>query len=644
MLEENVNSSKDVVLNKLLKKFRKPKSSIGALMPLNALALAACGNSEEDKGISLSVAENSESLVVGSVVATGEDLAATTYSLSGTDAESFTVSNGGELSLKASANFEVKSTYDVSVIASSTSVDAKGVEVVTQATREYNVAVENKNDVATGSVTIDGTPSQDQVLKADTSGITDEDGFDTVAYQWMRDGVDIDGGTKSELTLVHGDVGTAISVKVSYEDKSGATESFTSVATTSVENTNDSPVGVPTISGTLAEKKVLTADASGISDADGLGEFSYQWNRDGVAIDGATGTSYTLGELDVGKSISVSVLYTDGFGASEVVKSAASAAIAKENDAPTGSLVISGSAKEGETLILDTSTIADTDGLGTFNFTWLKDGEAISGVTSSSYSLTQGDVGSVISASLSYVDGSGLTETMTAAATSAVENVNDAPSGSLTITGSAEKGSVLTLDSSSIGDEDGLGAFTTVWKSDGSVISGASDSTFTLTADQVGKAISAVISYTDGQGTAETVTSASTSSVKDVIVESVGAFSVTNSGTSASPVLDFYLDASKDPGGDGVGSFDVVLDFTATEASYDSFSFASGLIGNANDTDASAGKITVGAIAFPNFTNLSTPLFTMNMTDLDTSADFAIYISGVSVDGTALDGTTSLIA
>ena len=643
-MEESVNSSKDVAFNKLLKKFRKPKSSIAALMPLNALALAACGNSEEDKGISLSVAENSGSLVIASVVVTGEDPAATTYSLSGIDAESFTVSNEGELSLKEPANFESKSAYDVSVIASSTSVDAKGVEVVTQTTKEYNVSVENKNDVATGSVTIDGTSTQDQVLKADTSGIIDEDGFDTVTYQWMRDGVDIDGGTKSELTLAHDDVGTAISVKVSYEDKSGAPESFTSVATPSVVNTNDNPVGVPTISGTLAEKKVLTADASGISDVDGLGEFSYQWNRDGVAIDGATGTSYTLGELDVGKSISVSVSYTDGFNESEVVNSAASAAVAKENDAPTGSLVISGSAKEGETLSLDTSTIADTDGLGTFNFTWLKDGEAISGATTSSYSLTQGDVGSVISASLSYVDGSGLPETMTAAATSAVENVNDAPSGSLTISGSPEKGSVLTLNSSSIGDEDGLGAFTTVWKSDGSVISGASDSTFTLTADQVGKAISAVISYTDGQGTAETVTSASTSSVKDVIVESVGAFSITNSGTSASPVLDFYLDASKDPGSDGVGSFDVVLDFTATEASYDSFSFASGLIGNANDTEASAGKITVGAIAFPNFTSLSTPLFTMNMTDLDTSADFALYVSGVGVDGTALDGTTALIA
>ena len=104
-MEESVNSSKDVAFNKLLKKFRKPKSSIAALMPLNALALAACGNSEEDKGISLSVAENSGSLVIASVVVTGEDPAATTYSLSGIDAESFTVSNEGELSLKEPANF-----------------------------------------------------------------------------------------------------------------------------------------------------------------------------------------------------------------------------------------------------------------------------------------------------------------------------------------------------------------------------------------------------------------------------------------------------------------------------------------------------------------------------------------------------------
>ena len=53
--------------------------------------------------------------------------------------------------------------------------------------------------------------------------------------------------------------------------------------------------GVPTISGTATEDQTLTADTSGISDADGLGAFSYQWLRDGVAIGGATASTYTLG-------------------------------------------------------------------------------------------------------------------------------------------------------------------------------------------------------------------------------------------------------------------------------------------------------------------------------------------------------------
>ena len=47
-------------------------------------------------------------------------------------------------------------------------------------------------------------------------------------------------------------------------------------------NVNDAPTGMVTISGTPTEDQTLTADTSGISDADGLGAFSYQWQRDGV--------------------------------------------------------------------------------------------------------------------------------------------------------------------------------------------------------------------------------------------------------------------------------------------------------------------------------------------------------------------------
>ena len=80
-----------------------------------------------------------------------------------------------------------------------------------------------------------------------------------------------------------------MSVTVSYVDGNGTAESLTSAATVAVANVNDAPTGTPLITGTAQEGQTLTADVSGIADADGLGSFSYQWLRDGVAITGATG-------------------------------------------------------------------------------------------------------------------------------------------------------------------------------------------------------------------------------------------------------------------------------------------------------------------------------------------------------------------
>ena len=264
----------------------------------------------------------------------------------------------------------------------------------------------NVNDPATGSLTVAGTPAQGETLTADTSAVSDEDGVGTMSYQWYRDGELITGEVSSELTLTQADVGSVISADISYVDGSGATETFESASTAAVSNTNDAPTGAPVIAGTFSQDRELSVDVSSIADADGLGDFSYQWNRDGVAIEGATAETYTLSEADVGTNISVTVSYTDGYGATESVVSVETADIAKANDAPTGSLVISGTAAEGETLTLDTSSIADVDGVvGAFSYVWMKDGAVLAGETGSTYTLTQADVGSVFSASVSYVDG-----------------------------------------------------------------------------------------------------------------------------------------------------------------------------------------------------------------------------------------------
>ena len=622
------------------------KKAPQALSPLALLTLAACGGGSEDNGagenaaLSFSTNENATSLLIGSVLSGSESNATSTYALSGEDAALFELSAGAELSLKEAANFEIDDSYSITIEVTTTkAAEVEGEEpTVTTATRDYTVSVVNVNDPASGALTVSGTPAQGETLTADTSAISDEDGVGTISYQWYRDGELITGEASSELALTQADVGSAISADISYVDGSGATETFQSASTAAVSNTNDVPTGAPVITGTFSQDRELSVDISSIADADGLGDFSYQWNRDGAAIEGATAATYTLSEADVGANISITVSYTDGYGAAESVVSAETADISKANDAPTGSLVISGTAAEGETLTLDTSSIADVDGVGAFTYIWLKDGAVLTGQIGATYTLTQADVGSVFLASVSYTDGLGVTETLSAQATEAVVNLNDDPTGSLVISGDAQKGSILTLDSSSIADEDGLGTFAITWLSDDQEISGSTGTTYTLTASEVGSTISAAIEYTDGQGTVETVRSSSTSAVKDVIVESIGAIRAENTGSGSNMVLDFYADDSLV--GASVTSFDAVVTFDTGEASYVSAQIEASYLGFPNETN---GVINLSGISLSGGSS-SDPLFTVTLTDQNTIEDLAVYVSDVLVNNASLDGSTLLIA
>ena len=92
---------------------------------------------------------------------------------------------------------------------------------------------------------------------------------------------------------------------------------------------NSVATGAPTISGTAQVGETLTANTSGISDADGLASasFSYQWLADDADISGATGNTYSVSDRDVGKTINVRVSFTDDAGNDEALTSAATAAV-----------------------------------------------------------------------------------------------------------------------------------------------------------------------------------------------------------------------------------------------------------------------------------------------------------------------------
>ncbi len=139
-----------------------------------------------------------------------------------------------------------------------------------------------------------------------------------------------------------------------------------------------------------------------------------------------TGTMYTLTQAEVGKTLTVTATYTDGGNAAESVTSAVTAAIANINDAPTGSVMISGTPTQGQTLTA-TNTLVDPDGLGAITYTWKAGGTTIG--TSATYTLTQAEVGKTVTVTASYTDGGNTVESVISAATAAVDAsaVNAAP-------------------------------------------------------------------------------------------------------------------------------------------------------------------------------------------------------------------------
>ena len=388
------------------------------------------------------------------------------------------------------------------------------------------------NHVPSGAVTIAGTAVQNQMLAASNT-LADADGLGVINYQWQSsiDGNTwnaINGASASSFTLGETQVGKQIRVTASYTDGQGLVESMVSAATTVVANVNDVPAGSVSLSGTAVLGYLLTVSNT-LADLDGMGTIAYQWQSsvDGTnwnAISGATTDTFSLTAAQVGKYVRSVASYTDGHGTLESVASGSEKVFATVNNLPTGAVSITGAAAQNQVLVAS-NTLADVDGLGTIGYQWQSSSDGaiwsdINGATTNNFTLTEAQVGTQLRVSASYTDGQGVVESIVSGATTAVANVNDAPTGSVTLTGIAVLDQVLSV-SNTLTDADGLGAIGYQWQSstDGTAwtaISGATANSFTLTEVQVGQQIRVTASYTDGHGTAESISSGSMAVMSNV--------------------------------------------------------------------------------------------------------------------------------
>jgi hypothetical protein len=154
-----------------------------------------------------------------------------------------------------------------------------------------------------------------------------------------------------------------------------------------------------------------------------------------------------------------------------------------------------------------------------------------------------------------------------------IASANDLPTGGVTITGTVKVGETLTASTTEVGnvlaDRDGLGTLSYKWFANGTEISGATGSTYQLAAGDLGKTITAQVSYTDAGGTATQVTSGATAAVAAAFTAGDPTLDLTGSGVAGvtgkliAPVhVDgkwyYYWDRSGN--GDNTGADDVLHD------------------------------------------------------------------------------------
>ncbi len=190
-----------------------------------------------------------------------------------------------------------------------------------------------------------------------------------------------------------------------------------------------------------------------LTTATGTG-YTYVWKRNGTVISGASGNTYTATqagsytvEVSVGTCVNVSAATT-------VTVSAA----------PTATLTAGGATTfcSGGSVTLNAST-----GTG-YAYTWLRNGSAVSGATSASYTATQAGTYTVV------VSTGGCSATSTAVTVT----VNASPAAAITAGGSTAfctGGSVVLTASTGTG-------FSYAWRRNGATIGGATGASYTATA------------------------------------------------------------------------------------------------------------------------------------------------------------------
>ena len=378
---------------------------------------------------------------------------------------------------------------------------------------------------ANGAPTITGTAQQGDALSVSPGSWSN--GPTGFSYQWEdcdtsgNNCAAITGATSSSYTLEASDVGGAVLAVVTAGNAGGnasATSGITGPVLPLAPAINAN--GAPTITGTAQQGDALSVSPGSWSN--GPTGFSYQWEdcdtsgNNCAAITGATSSSYTLQASDVGGTVLAVVTAGNAGGnasATSGITSPALPAVPSNSKAP----VIGGTPQQGDTLIVTNNGTWSNAPTG-YSYAWEDCSNssgtgcsAIAGATSNLYTLQASDVGMYVNVTVTASNAGG-----SARATSETLGLvlPTAPTDTVApgIGGTAQQGDTLTAGTGVWNN--GPTGYTYAWQDCNgqgtgcSAIGGATSSTYTLQASDVGKYVSVTVTASNSGGSTP-VTSAS---------------------------------------------------------------------------------------------------------------------------------------
>ena len=372
-------------------------------------------------------------------------------------------------------------------------------------------------------------PANQSVVTGSTATFTvTATGGAPLAYQWKKNGTDISGANSSTYTTPATSMGDNAAVfTVAVSNTAGTATSaearLTVTATAEAPTVTTQPAGQTVITGTSASFSVS---------ATGTSPLTFQWKKDGIAISGATSSTYTIPATSLADSdavFSVVVSNSAGTVTSDKARLTVTATAVKPS--------ITGQPYAKPVTAGQTATFTvEATGTSPLRYQWKKNGTDIGDATTSTYTTpatSLADSGTGYSVEVSNDVGTATSSVGSLTVTS-VPIISTQPAAQ-TVTG----GETATFSVTAAG----TAPLSYQWKKGGTDISGATTSSYTTPATSLadsGTAYSVVVSNDVGTATSDavilTVTMAPVITeqpvAKTVNLGATATFSVTATGTA----------------------------------------------------------------------------------------------------------------